>query len=131
MSVRLRTKWLWSRILLLSLKLQIWCLLWARSFLKFRHNIECGFTLKLLSDMITYSKKQSTYISGFYLLGGWASQKFAHSPTLKNSPQLTPPNQIFNFYPPTSWKVNPPPPPPLNNMFMLYVVVSAPVPFLF
>ena len=33
LSVCLQTKWLWVRILLLSLKLQIWCLLWARSSL--------------------------------------------------------------------------------------------------
>ena len=45
-SVRLQTKWLWVRILLLSLKLQIWRLLWARISLTFRQIIECGFTLK-------------------------------------------------------------------------------------
>ena len=33
-SVRLRTKWLWVRIVLLLLKINIWCLLWARSSLK-------------------------------------------------------------------------------------------------
>ena len=58
LSVRLRTKWLWVRILLLSLKLQIWHLLLARSSLTFRQTIEWGFTLKLKRDMIiTYSKK--------------------------------------------------------------------------
>ena len=58
LSVRSRTKWLWVRILLLSLKLQIWHLLWARSSMTFRQTIEWGFTLKLARDMIiTYSKK--------------------------------------------------------------------------
>ena len=56
LSVRLRTKWLWVPILLLSLKLQVWRLLRARSSLTFRQTIECGFTLKLVRDMIkTYS----------------------------------------------------------------------------
>ena len=36
LSVRLRTKWLWVRILLLSLKLQIWRLFRLRSSLTFR-----------------------------------------------------------------------------------------------
>ena len=54
--VHWRTKCLCVRIPLLSLKLQIWCLLWARSSLTFRQTIECGFTLKLARDMIiTYS----------------------------------------------------------------------------
>ena len=49
--------WLWVRILLLSLKLQIWRLLQARSSLTFRQLIECGFTLKLVRDMIiTYNQ---------------------------------------------------------------------------
>ena len=57
MSVHLRLKWLWVQILLLSLKLQIWCLLRARSSLTFRKTIECGFTLKFVYDMIiTYSQ---------------------------------------------------------------------------
>ena len=56
LNVRLRTKRLWVRIALLSLKLQVWCLLWARSSLTFRQTIECGFTLKLVRDLIiTYS----------------------------------------------------------------------------
>ena len=50
------TKWLWVRISLLSLKLQIWCLLPARSSLTLSQTIECEFTLKLVRDMIiTYS----------------------------------------------------------------------------
>ena len=58
MSVRLRTKWLCVQILLLSFKLQTWPLLHARSSLRFRRTIECGFTLKLVCDMIvTYSLK--------------------------------------------------------------------------
>ena len=56
-SVRLRTKWLWVRIPLLSLKLQIWRLFRARSFLTFRQTIECGFALKLVRDVIiTYNQ---------------------------------------------------------------------------
>ena len=57
MSVRLQTKWLRVRILLLSFKLQIWRLSQARSFLTFRQVIEGGFNLKLVRDMIiTYSQ---------------------------------------------------------------------------
>ena len=57
LSVHLRTKWLWIRIALPSLKLQLWRLLWARSSSTFKQTIECGFTLKLISDMIiTYSQ---------------------------------------------------------------------------
>ena len=39
-------------ISLLSLKLQIWRLLWARSSLTFKQTIESGFTLKFICDMI-------------------------------------------------------------------------------
>ena len=52
LSVRLRTKCLWVRIPLLSLKLQIWPLLRARSSLTFRQTIECRLTLKLVLGMI-------------------------------------------------------------------------------
>ena len=56
LSVRLRANWLWVRILLLSLKLQIWRLARARSSLTFRQIIECRFTLIPVRDMmITYS----------------------------------------------------------------------------
>ena len=56
-SVRLRTKWLWVQITLLLLKLEILRHLRARSFLTFRQTIECGFTLKLVRDMIiTYNQ---------------------------------------------------------------------------
>ena len=41
LSVRLRTKWLWVRIPLLSLRLQTWRLLRATSSLTFRQTIEC------------------------------------------------------------------------------------------
>ena len=59
--VRLRTKWVWVRIPLLSLKLQIWCLLRARSSLTFRQSIECRFTLNLVHDIIiTYSQMHRT-----------------------------------------------------------------------
>ena len=47
LSVCLRNKWLWVRILLPSLKLQIWRLLRERSLPTFRQTIECTFTLKL------------------------------------------------------------------------------------
>ena len=52
-SIRLRTKWLRVRITLLSLKLQIWRQLRARSSLTFKQTKERGFTLKLVRDMIT------------------------------------------------------------------------------
>ena len=55
LNVPLRTKWLWVRIPLLSLKLQILCLIRARSSLTFRQTIECRFTLKLVHDMIIYT----------------------------------------------------------------------------
>ena len=48
LSVCLRTKWLWVRILLLLFKLQIWDLLRAGSSLTFRQTAECRFTLKLM-----------------------------------------------------------------------------------
>ena len=35
-SINLRTKWLWARIPLLSHKLQISCLFWKRSYMRFR-----------------------------------------------------------------------------------------------
>ena len=61
MSVRLRTTWLWVRISLLLLKLQIWRLLRARSSLTFRQTIGCGSTLKLIRDMIIiYSQMHRT-----------------------------------------------------------------------
>ena len=53
LSVCLQTKWLWFRISLLLLKLRIWRLLRARSYLTFRQTIVCGFTLNLGRDMIT------------------------------------------------------------------------------
>ena len=57
LSICLRTKWLWVRISLLLLKLQIWQLPRAGSFLTFKQTIECGSTLKLVRDMIrTYSQ---------------------------------------------------------------------------
>ena len=61
LSDRLRTKWLWGRIPLLSLKPQIWHLLGARSSLTFRQTWECRFTLKLVRDMIIiYSQTHQT-----------------------------------------------------------------------
>ena len=81
LSVRLRIKWLWVRISILSLKLQIWCLLRAMSSLTFRHTIECGFTLKLVCDMIiTYSQihradkcSQDSSIIWSVWLNGWVN----------------------------------------------------------
>ena len=56
-SACLWTKWLWVRISLLWLRLQIWRPLWARSCLTFRQTIECRFTLNIVRDMIiTYSQ---------------------------------------------------------------------------
>ena len=44
---------------MLSLKLQIWCLLQARSSLTLKQTIECGFMLRLVHDMmITYNQMQ-------------------------------------------------------------------------
>ena len=58
LSLHLRTKCSWVRIPLLALKLQIWRLLPAKSFLTFRQTIECRFTLNFVRDMlITYSYK--------------------------------------------------------------------------
>ena len=57
LSVHLRTKWLWFRIPLLSLKLQIWHLLEERSSMTFKETRECGFTLKLVRNMITTLKQ--------------------------------------------------------------------------
>ena len=63
MSICLRTKWLGVLIPLLSLKLQISRLLRARSSLTFRQTTECGFTLKLVHDMIrTYSQDLFTQL---------------------------------------------------------------------
>ena len=63
LSVCLRTKWLGVWIPLLLLKLQISRLLWARSSLTFRKTIECGFTLKLVHDMIrTFSQDLFTQL---------------------------------------------------------------------
>ena len=78
LSVHLRTKRLWVRITLLSLKLQIWRLLRARSSLTFRQTIECRFTLKLVPDMIvTY-----THITSFFLnrskSNEWMNRFFYH-----------------------------------------------------
>ena len=56
LSVRLRTKRLWVRITLLSLRLRIWRLLRAMSSLRFLgQTIECRFPLKLVRDMIITS----------------------------------------------------------------------------
>ena len=54
LSVPLRTKWLWVRISLLSVKLRIWRLLQAGSSLTYRQTLECEFTLKLVRDMIIW-----------------------------------------------------------------------------
>ena len=76
-SFSLKTSHIW--ISLLSLKLQIWCLLPARSSLTSRQTVECAFTLKLVRDMIiTYSQmhctdKYSQHSSMIWLawLNGW------------------------------------------------------------
>ena len=57
LSVRLRTNLLRVLILLLTFKLQIWCLLRASSSMTFSQNVVYGFTLKLVRDMtITYNQ---------------------------------------------------------------------------
>ena len=57
---RLRTKWFWVWVQLQSLKLQIMCLLQARSSLTFRQ-LQCRFTLKRVHDMIrTYGQLHHT-----------------------------------------------------------------------
>ena len=64
MSVRLRTKCLWVRIPLQSLKLQILCLFPARSSLTLRQ-LQCRFTLKCVCNMIkTHSLRWVTCFSG-------------------------------------------------------------------
>ena len=50
--VRLPTKWLWIRILLLSLKLQISCLFSSKGFLDIQATIEYRLILKRERDMI-------------------------------------------------------------------------------
>ena len=56
LSVHLGTKWLWVGIPLLSLKLQVWCLLRARSSFTFKQTTKSRFTLRLVRDMIiTYN----------------------------------------------------------------------------
>ena len=79
LSVRLRSKWLWVRVSLLSFELQLWRLLQARSSLTFRQIIDCGSTLKLVRDMmITYSQMYRTNKNSHYSsiiwpvwLNGW------------------------------------------------------------
>ena len=61
LSLHLRTNWFCVRIPLLSLKLQIWRLLRARSFFTFRQTMVCRFTLKLVWYMvITYIQLHRT-----------------------------------------------------------------------
>ena len=67
LSVQLRTKWLWVRIPLLSLELQIWYLFRARIFLTFRQTIECGFTLKLVRDMIITCRQSKIVTEKFQI----------------------------------------------------------------
>ena len=64
MIVRLWSKWLGVRIPLLSLKLQICRLHRARSSLIFGKKMECGFTQKLVRDIIiTYSQDLFTQLT--------------------------------------------------------------------
>ena len=65
--VRLQTKWLWVRIALLSLELQIWRLLRARRSLTFRQTIGCGFTMKLVRDMIIRFIQKYGFLSKVWL----------------------------------------------------------------
>ena len=52
LSDSLKTNWLWVPVSLLSIKLQIWQLLWGRCSLPLRQIIESGFTQKLVREMI-------------------------------------------------------------------------------
>ena len=76
-SVQLRTKWLWVRIPLLSLKLHIWHLVWARSFLTLRQTIECGFTLKLILDMII-TCRQSKIVTEKFQINEFSGTSISH-----------------------------------------------------
>ena len=74
LSVRLRTTWLWVRISLQSLKLQIWRLLWARSSLTFRqlqsvasfsqlnYKAQIHFKMRMWHDKNTQSPCHPCYI---------------------------------------------------------------------
>ena len=56
LSVRLQTTWLWVRVQLQSLKLQIFAPVSSKEFLDTQATIECGFTLKRVHDLTrTYS----------------------------------------------------------------------------
>ena len=86
-SVRLRTKWLWVRIPLLSLKFQIRHLLRARSSSTFRQTIECRFTLKLVRDMIiTYSHNLFVYLRNQRVL--WNDRCLFVRPSVRSFPWL-------------------------------------------
>ena len=65
LSVHLRAKWLWIRIALPSLKIQLWRLLWTRSSSTFKQTIECGFTLK--TDMWHDNNIQSVILTGKFI----------------------------------------------------------------
>ena len=73
LSVHLRTKGLWVRITLLSLKLQKWRLLWAKSFLTFRQTIEwihsetCTWYDNNIQSVVDLYKYLSAGIMIFYL----------------------------------------------------------------
>ena len=66
--------WLWVRTSLLSLKLQLCYLLRTRSSLKFTQTTGCGFTLKVMRDMIiTYCQMHRTGKYHFGSLAKWLS----------------------------------------------------------
>ena len=77
LSVQLRTKWLWAWLPLLSVKLQIWHLVRARSFLTFRQTIECGFTLKLIRDMII-TCRQSKIVTEKFQIKEFSGTSISH-----------------------------------------------------
>ena len=68
LSFHLRTKRLWVRIPLLSLKLHIQRLLRARSSMTFRQTIDCRFTLKLVRDMIKTHSQISKFCEAVQIL---------------------------------------------------------------
>ena len=77
LSVQLWTKWLWAWLPLLSVKLQIWHLVRARRFLTFRQTIECGFTLKLICDMII-TCRQSKIVTEKFQIKEFSGTSISH-----------------------------------------------------
>ena len=67
LSVCLRINWLWVQISLLSLKLQVSCLLWARSSLIFRKTLKLVCDIKTISLLHTLPRKSLISIYNFFI----------------------------------------------------------------